>query len=43
MAADVLALLPGVGYGAVMDFSWDELVFWHGKAASVAKRLRGAV
>jgi hypothetical protein len=42
MAADVLALLPGVGYEAVMNFSWEELLFWHGKAVNAAKRLRGA-
>jgi hypothetical protein len=43
MAADILAPLPGIGYGTVMNFRLEELLFWHGKAVSVAKRLRGAV
>jgi hypothetical protein len=43
MAADIFALLPGIGYETVMNFYWEELLFWHGKAVSVAKRLRGAV
>jgi hypothetical protein len=41
MAADILALLPGMDYGTVMNFYWDELLFWHKKAAAAAGRLRG--
>jgi hypothetical protein len=41
MAAEIFALLPGVGYETVMNFYWDELLFWHKKAVTVARRLRG--
>jgi hypothetical protein len=43
MAADIFALLPGIGYETVTHFGWEELLFWHGKAVSAAKRLRGIV
>jgi hypothetical protein len=41
MVAEVLALLPGMGFKTLMDMYWDELLFWHGKAVDTAKRLRG--
>jgi hypothetical protein len=41
MVAEVLALLPGVGFNALMDMYWEELLFWRGKAVETAKRLRG--
>jgi hypothetical protein len=42
MAAEIFALLPGMGYETVMNFYWEELLFRHKKAATAAKRLRGA-
>jgi hypothetical protein len=42
MAAEIFALLPGLDYKTVMDFYWEELLFWHKKAVAAAKRLRGA-
>jgi hypothetical protein len=41
MAAEVLALLPGMDYKSLMDMYWEELLFWHGKAVDTAKRMRG--
>jgi hypothetical protein len=42
MAAESLALLPGMGFETVMNFSWEELSFWHKKAVEVYKALHGA-
>jgi len=41
MVAELLALLPGMNYQSVMDMDWNEFSFWHGKAVSVYKRIRG--
>jgi hypothetical protein len=41
MAAQILALLPGMDYASVMDMTWTELSFWHKKAVETAKILRG--
>jgi hypothetical protein len=43
MAAEIFALLPGIRYETVMDFYWEELLFWHKKAVTVARRLRGVL
>jgi hypothetical protein len=43
MVAEILLLLPGMDYETVMNFYWDELSFWHDKAVTVFKRLRGVM
>jgi len=37
MVVNLLAVLPGMSYETVMNFTWDELNFWHKKT----NRLRG--
>lgn len=41
MAAEILALLPGMDYASLKDMYWEEFALWHGKALKVAKALRG--
>lgn len=41
MAAELLALLPGMSYETVMNFYWEELSFWHEKAINVYKAMHG--
>jgi hypothetical protein len=41
MVAEILALLPGMGFSNLMQMEWEELSFWHEKAVSVAKAMRG--
>jgi hypothetical protein len=41
MVAEILMLLPGMGFGALMDMYWEELSFWHDKAVKAARVIRG--
>jgi hypothetical protein len=41
MAAEIMALLPGMDYQSLMDMYWEELRFWHEKAVNVYKALHG--
>jgi hypothetical protein len=41
MAAEILAILPGMGFKDVMDMLWEELSFWHSKAVGVRKKMLG--
>jgi hypothetical protein len=41
MVAEILALLPGMGFETLMNMYWEELSFWHGKAVGVHNALHG--
>jgi hypothetical protein len=42
MGAELLMLMPGLGYETVKNFYWEELVFWHKEAVKVYKRMHGS-
>jgi hypothetical protein len=39
MVAQMLYVLPGMGYETLMNMYWEELCFWHEKAVDVYKRV----
>jgi len=41
MVAEILALLPGMGFATLMDMNWEQLSFWHQKAVDVYKAVHG--
>jgi hypothetical protein len=41
MVAEILVLLPGMDFMSLMDMSWEQLSFWHDKAVSVTRAMRG--
>jgi hypothetical protein len=41
MAAELMAVLPGLSYETVMDFGWFELKDWHSRAVKVFKKIHG--
>jgi len=41
MVAVILVLLPGMDFSTLMDMYWEQLSFWHEKAVSVTKAMRG--
>jgi len=43
MVAEILMLLPGMDFTTLMNFYWEELSFWHEKAVSAAKAIRGGI
>jgi len=41
MAAEILLLLPGMGFETVMDMYWEQLLFWHEKAVEAYNAVYG--
>jgi hypothetical protein len=41
MTAELLEMMPAIGYETVMGFTWAELKVWHKAALDVYKNLRG--
>jgi hypothetical protein len=41
MAAEILGILPGIGYETAMNFTWFELKDWHARALRFLKRTHG--
>jgi hypothetical protein len=41
MVAEILMLLPGMDFAALMNMYWEELSFWHEKAVKTARVIRG--
>jgi hypothetical protein len=43
MVAQILGVLPGMGYETLMNMYWEELIFWHEQAVRVYTTLHGVV
>jgi hypothetical protein len=43
MVAQMLYMLPGMGYETLMNMYGEELIFWHEKAVDVYKTVHGVV
>ena len=41
MVAQMLYMLPGMGYERLMNMYWEELSFWYEKAVDVYKTVHG--
>jgi hypothetical protein len=43
MVAQILYMLPGMGYDTLMNMYWEEVSFWHEKALGVYKTVHGVL